>query len=127
MRNAGYARDGQAQHDAGQASEKLGDLAMSDNRAREALEQFRKSLGYARGLSESDPHNADWQRDLAAVHEKLGDALMVSHYKLGGLQTAHLGSGVRSQSRGPRLRKFATHSRICCEQFPTGRARDVSP
>lgn len=40
--------------------------------ADKALESFRHSLAIREGLAKSDPNNADWQRDLAIAHGRVG-------------------------------------------------------
>jgi tetratricopeptide (TPR) repeat protein len=43
--------------------------------ADKALESFRQALAIREGLAKSDPNNADWQRDLAIAHGRVGIAL----------------------------------------------------
>jgi hypothetical protein len=38
------------------------------------LAAFRESLAISQRLASTDPSNADWQRDLAVAHNKLGQA-----------------------------------------------------
>ncbi len=51
----------------------IGDVQVAQGNLPEALESYRASMFIARGLSESGPQNADWQRDLSVSHNKIGD------------------------------------------------------
>ena len=51
--------------------EKLGDLATAQGNLAEAQRLFGDALRIAQRLAESDPANAEWQRDLVVSHHKL--------------------------------------------------------
>ncbi len=56
-----------------QALNLLGDLATAQGNLPEAQRLFGESLRIRQRLSESDPANAEWQRDLSVSLNKLGD------------------------------------------------------
>ena len=49
---------------------RLGELATAQGNLPEAQRLFGESLRIAQRLAESDPANAEWQRDLAASHQR---------------------------------------------------------
>ena len=60
-------------------------LAQGDLTA--ALQAYHDSLAIAERLARSDPSNADWQKDLALAHRKLGDVLDTQGNLAEALQT----------------------------------------
>ncbi|MEL6108281.1 MAG: tetratricopeptide repeat protein, partial [Planctomycetota bacterium] len=66
--------------------ERLGNLALAEGNLPEARRLFSDALAVAQRLSESDPGNASWQRDL-----------VVSYFKLGGLEEQS-GNGAAAKS-----------------------------
>ena len=56
------------------AQEMVGDIELAQGQAHEALASYTTSLNSLRRLAESDPGNADWQRDLAVIYAHIGDA-----------------------------------------------------
>lgn len=50
-------------------------MVLAQGDADKALESFRQALAIREGLAKSDPNNADWQRDLAIAHGRVGLAL----------------------------------------------------
>jgi tetratricopeptide (TPR) repeat protein len=53
----------------------LGDVLQDQGKPTAALAAFAESLAIRRQLSEQDPGNADWQRELAVAHSRVGAAL----------------------------------------------------
>ena len=49
---------------------RLGELATAQGNLPEAQRLFGESLRIAQRLAESDPANAEWQRDLASSHQR---------------------------------------------------------
>ena len=52
-----------------------------------ALADYRSALALSQYLSELDPANAEWQRDLAVVVNKVGDMLLAQGDRAGAART----------------------------------------
>jgi tetratricopeptide (TPR) repeat protein len=52
-----------------------GDVLRAQGRLPEALAAYQQGLAIAKRLTDQDPSNAGWQRDLAASYGKIGDVL----------------------------------------------------
>jgi tetratricopeptide (TPR) repeat protein len=52
-----------------------GDLAVSHDDLGKALAEYRSAFEIAQRLSEQDPGNAEWQRDLSVSHNQIGGVL----------------------------------------------------
>ena len=52
-----------------------------------ALKSYRDSLAIAERLAQSDPGNADWQRDLSVSYEKVGDVQVAQGDLAGALKS----------------------------------------
>ena len=51
----------------------IGDVQVAQGDLAGALKSYRDSLAIADRLTASDPGNAGWQRDLAALQKKVGE------------------------------------------------------
>lgn len=85
--------------------EKLGNLATAQGNLAEAQRLSGESLRIAQRLAESDPANAEWQRDLAVSHYKLAMFAQQSGDEAGCIEELRACFGVldRMQERGMHL------------------------
>jgi predicted negative regulator of RcsB-dependent stress response len=54
---------------------KMGDIFVSKDNHDAALGEYRKAFTIAQQLATQDENDASWQRNLASVHDKIGDQL----------------------------------------------------
>src|SRR5262249_38598871 len=45
----------------------------------DALTSFQTAFAIEEPMAKSDPQNADWQRGLSVLHERIGDVMMAQH------------------------------------------------
>ena len=55
---------------------KVGDVQVAQGDLAGALKSYRDSLAIRDRLAQSDPGNAQWQRDLGISNERIGDVLV---------------------------------------------------
>ena len=53
--------------------DKVGDVQVAQGDLAGALKSYRDSLAIRERLAQSDPGNADWQRDLSVSYDRAGD------------------------------------------------------
>jgi tetratricopeptide (TPR) repeat protein len=64
---------------------RMGAIEDAQGKNDQALEDYRKALAIAQQLASKDESDTSWQRKLAAVHEKIGDELVVKQDPSGAL------------------------------------------
>ncbi len=73
-------------HNRASAVNNEGDLLKSQGDLSGALKAYRESLVIAQHLAQSDPTNAEWQRNLSVSHNKVGDVLQAQGDLAGALK-----------------------------------------
>ncbi len=73
----------------------LGDIATSEGHRAAAERHYQEAVEILRSLSESDPSNAEWQRDLSVSYDRVGDIRAARGDRDGALTSYEDGLSIR--------------------------------
>ena len=72
----------------------VGDVQLARGDFADALNSYRDWFAIVEALAQSDPGNADWQRDLAVSYSKLGDVYRRSNNSNDALDALQKGQAI---------------------------------
>jgi tetratricopeptide (TPR) repeat protein len=72
----------------------LADIAAQHGNPQAALDAYRTSLATVERLAAADPNNAQWQRDLSVLHNRIGDMLAAQGNRPAALEAYRAGLAI---------------------------------